>query len=130
MAKTQSIGILIVDDQADVRRALSGLLRLLPDCFLAAEASDGREALSLAFQLRPDVVLMDINMPEMDGFETTKQLLQLLPNTNVIILTQHDSPQAVDAAKSAGALGFLAKSDTRKLSSAIAAVSKGQTYFP
>jgi two-component system NarL family response regulator len=130
MANTQSIGILIVDDQADVRRALSGLLSMLPDCFLAAEANCGREALNLATQLRPDIILMDVNMPEMDGFETTKQLRQIMPDAKVIIFTQHDSPQAVDAAKSAGASGFLAKSDTRKLSSAIATVSKGLPYFP
>jgi DNA-binding NarL/FixJ family response regulator len=130
MANTQSIGIVIVDDQADVRRALSGLLKMLPDCFLAAEASSGREALSLAIQLKPDIILMDVNMPEMDGFETTKQLRNIVPDTKVIILTQHDSPQAVDAAKSAGASGFLVKSNTRRLSSAIAAVSKGLPYFP
>ena len=130
MANTQSIGILIVDDQADVRRALCGLLKMLPDCFLAAEANGGREALNLAAQLRPDIILMDVNMPEMDGFETTKQLLLSCPDTKVIILTQHDTLQAVDAAKSAGASGFLAKSDAGKLSSAIAAVSRGLPYFP
>jgi two-component system, NarL family, nitrate/nitrite response regulator NarL len=103
---------------------------LLPDCFLAAEASNGKEALTLAIEIKPDVVLMDVNMPEMDGFETTTQLRKLLPDSKVIILTQHDSPQAVDAAKSAGASGFLVKSDTRQLSSAIATVSKGLPYFP
>jgi DNA-binding NarL/FixJ family response regulator len=130
VANTQSIGVLIVDDQADVRRALSGLLKLLPDCFLVGEADNGLEALSLAFQIKPDIILMDVNMPRMDGFEATNQLRQLLPGTKVLILTQHDSPQAVAAAKGAGACGYLVKSDSRNLSRAIAAVSKGLPYFP
>lgn len=130
MTNTQSIGVLIVDDQADVRRALSGLLKMFPDCFLAGEANDGQEALNLASKIKPDVVIMDVNMPGMDGFEATKQLRKMLPSTKVLILTQHDSPQAVDAAKGAGAHGFLVKSDSRNLSSAIAAVSRGLQYFP
>jgi two-component system, NarL family, nitrate/nitrite response regulator NarL len=130
LANTQSIGVLIVDDQAEVRRALRHLLRMFPDCFLAGEANDGQEALNLATQIKPDIVLMDVNMPVMDGFEATKQLREMLPDTKVLILTQHNSPQAVDAAKGAGAYGFLVKSDSRNLSSAIAAVSKGLPYFP
>lgn len=130
MANTQSIGVLIVDDQAEVRRALSGLLKMLPDCFLAGEADNGLEALNLAFQIKPDIVLMDVNMPRMDGFEATNQLRKLLPSAKILILTQHDSPQAVAAAKGAGACGYLVKSDSRNLSRAIAAVSKGLPFFP
>lgn len=130
MANTQSIGVLIVDDQADVRRALCGLLKMLPNCFLAGEANNGLEALNLAFQIKPDIILMDVNMPRMDGFEATNQLRQLLPSARVLILTQHDSPQAVAAARGAGACGYLVKSDSRNLNSAIVAVSKGLLYFP
>jgi two-component system response regulator DesR len=130
MANIQPIGVLIVDDQPEVRRALSGLLKMLPDCFLVGEANDGHEALDLAPQIKPDLVIMDVNMPGMDGFEATKQLREILPGTKVLILTQHDSPQAVDAAKGAGACGYVVKSDSRNLSSAIAAVSKGLSYFP
>ncbi len=130
MASTQSIGILIVDDQPEVRRALSRLLKMFPECFLAGEANDGQEALNLASQIKPDIVIMDVNMPGMDGLEATKQLRVVVPSTRVLILTQHDSPQAVDAAKGAGAYGYLVKSDSRNLSSAIAAVSKGLQYFP
>jgi DNA-binding NarL/FixJ family response regulator len=103
---------------------------MFPDCLLAGEANDGREALNLALQIKPDIVLMDVNMPEMDGLEATNQLRKLLPDTKVLILTQHDSPQAVAAAKGAGACGYLVKSDSRSLSSAIGAVSKGLQYFP
>jgi len=130
LANTQSIGVLIVDDQADVRRALCGLLKMLPNCFLAGEANNGLEALNLAFQIKPDIILMDVNMPRMDGFEATNQLRQLLPSARVLILTQHDSPQAVAAARGAGACGYLVKSDSRNLNSAIVAVSKGLLYFP
>jgi len=130
LANTESIGVLIVDDQPDVRRALSGLLKLLPGCFLVGEADNGVEALALASQIKPDIILMDVNMPRMDGLEATNHLRQLLPDTKILILTQHDSPQAVAAAKGAGACGYLVKSDSRNLSRAIAAVSKGLPYFP
>jgi DNA-binding NarL/FixJ family response regulator len=130
LADTRAIGILIVDDQADVRRALSSLLKLIPDCLLVGEANDGREALTLAFEIQPDLIIMDVNMPRMDGFEATRKLRQMMPAARVLILTQHDSPQAVAAAKGAGACGYLVKSDSRNLSRAIAAVSKGLPYFP
>jgi len=130
LADTHAIGILIVDDQADVRRALSSLLKLIPDCLLVGEANDGREALTLAFEIQPDLIIMDVNMPRMDGFEATRKLRQMMPGARVLILTQHDSPQAVAAAKGAGACGYLVKSDSRNLSRAIAAVSKGLPYFP
>jgi DNA-binding NarL/FixJ family response regulator len=103
---------------------------MLPNCFLAGEANNGLEALNLAFQIKPDIILMDVNMPRMDGFEATNQLRQLLPSARVLILTQHDSPQAVAAARGAGACGYLVKSDSRNLNSAIVAVSKGLLYFP
>jgi DNA-binding NarL/FixJ family response regulator len=93
-------------------------------------SNDGREALTLAFEIQPDLIIMDVNMPRMDGFEATRKLRQMMPAARVLILTQHDSPQAVAAAKGAGACGYLVKSDSRNLSRAIAAVSKGLPYFP
>ena len=124
------IAIMIVDDQTDVRRALKGLLQMLQDCYVAAEAENGQDALRLAPEIKPDIILMDLNMPEMDGFETTRKLREIVPDAKVIILTQHDSPEVVDAARSARAAGFVAKTKSRELPDAIAAVRKGVPYFP
>lgn len=128
--ETDLLRILIVDDQEPVRRALRGLLRTQPSFQLCGEAQDGLEAVEKARELKPQVVLMDVSMPRLDGLEATRQILKALPETEILILTQHDSEQAARAAKDAGARGYLSKSDARYLISAVETVSRHIPFFP
>jgi DNA-binding NarL/FixJ family response regulator len=94
------------------------------------EASDGREAIAMAQQLKPDVVIVDIGMPHLNGLDTTRQLLQLGPRFKVIVLTITDSDQVIREALSAGARGFVLKSDAaRDLVSAVEALQSNRMFF-
>ena len=103
------IRVLLVDDQAVVRRALRGRLHLEPDLEVVGEASSGSEALTLARELTPDVVLMDIEMPGMDGITATVALLRMVPKTRVVILSIQDDAQTRERALAAGAVAFVEK---------------------
>jgi DNA-binding NarL/FixJ family response regulator len=103
------IRVLLVDDQAVVRRALRARFHLEPDLQVVGEASTGREALALAQTLSPDVVLMDIAMPGMDGIEATAALHRAVPKSAVVILSITDDPQTREQAQDAGAVAFVEK---------------------
>lgn len=103
------IRMLLVDDQAVVRRALRGRFHLEPDLEVVGEASTGSEALSLAQALMPDVVLMDIEMPEMDGIEAAAALRRLVPQSAVVILSIYDDVHTRGRAQAAGAVAFVEK---------------------
>ena len=103
------IRVLLVDDQAVVRRALRARFLLEPDLQVVGEASTGREALTLAQILSPDVVLMDIAMPGMDGIEATAALRRVIPKSVVVILSIHDDAQTRGRAQTAGAVAFVEK---------------------
>jgi DNA-binding NarL/FixJ family response regulator len=103
------IRVLLVDDQAVVRRALRARFYLEPDLQVIGEASTGRKALALAQILSPDVVLMDIAMPGMDGIETTAALHMVVPQSAVVILSISDDPQTRGQAQAAGAVAFVEK---------------------
>src|SRR6202161_2884888 len=122
--------ILLADDHEIVRRGLCSLLQKREGWEVCGEASDGREAVDMAKQLKPDVVIVDIGMPYLNGLDTTRQLLQLDPNFKVIVLTITDSDQVIREALDAGARGFVLKSDAaRDLVSAIEALQRGQMFF-
>jgi DNA-binding NarL/FixJ family response regulator len=111
-----SVEIVIVDDRELFRRMVRSLLETQPDYHICGEAGDGIEAIEKVRQLRPDIVLMDINMPRMDGLEATRIIRREVPKSNVIIVTQNDETVAREQARSANAKGFLTKSDlTRDL---------------
>ncbi len=103
------IRVLLVDDQAVVRRALRGRFQLEPDIEVVGEASTGREALTLAQALMPDVVLMDIEMPEMDGIEATTTLSRVVPKARVVILSIHNDAKTRGRAQAAGAVACVEK---------------------
>ncbi len=105
MLETKPIRVLLVDDHAVVRSGLSAFLTIYDDLELAGEARDGAEALRLCRQLQPDVVLMDLVMPEMDGATATKQIRQACPRTQVIVLTSFREDELVQGALQAGAIG-------------------------
>ncbi len=103
------IRVLLVDDQAVVRRALRTRFDLESDLQVVGEASNGREALTLAQTLFPDVVLMDIEMPVMDGIETTASLRRVVPQSAVVILSIYNDAQTRERAQAAGAVEFVEK---------------------
>jgi len=124
-----TIKILLVDDQALFREGLNTLLSVQPDFEVVDEASNGEEALRLAIQRRPDVILMDMRMPVMDGVTATRRLKTLLPDSKVIVLTTFDDDESVFDGLRAGAVGYLLKDVTsERLGDAIRAAARGE-YF-
>ena len=108
-AGTRTIRLLLVDDRPDVRKGLRIWLALDPNMEVVGEASDGAEAISLARTLRPDVILMDVEMPGMDGISATAALRSAAPQSAVVILTLYDDATTRTLAREAGAAAFVAK---------------------
>jgi len=122
--------ILVADDHEVVRKGLVALLQQQSNWEVCGEAADGREAVEKTRELKPDVVILDIGMPSLNGLEATRQILKLDPQAKVLILTLHDSDQVVRDVLNAGARGFLLKSDAaRDLVAAVEALRRDKTYF-
>lgn len=122
--------VLIADDHPLVLSGLRALLETLDGIDVVGEAVDGRDAVALARSLRPDVVVMDLQMPELDGVEATRQIAERLPGCAVLVLTMHDDDASVFAAMRAGARGYLLKGAAQDdVARAIAAVSRGEAIF-
>jgi DNA-binding NarL/FixJ family response regulator len=124
------IRILLADDHTLIRAGIRGLLEELPGVVVAGEAGDGHEALRLAEQLQPDVVLLDIGMPGLNGLEVAARLTKLDATMRVVILSMHISEEYVLQALRAGAAGYLLKgSAVAELELAVRAVARGETYL-
>ena len=122
--------ILVADDHEVVRRGLCALLQSRPEWEICGEAADGREAVEKSQSLKPEVVIIDIGMPTLNGLEATRQILKANPHMKVLVLTLHDSDQMIREVLDAGARGFLLKSDAaRDLISAVQALRRDNTYF-
>lgn len=106
-----TLRILVVDDHAVVRRGVRGLLEAQPEWEICGEATTGREAVELARRLKPDVVVLDLSLPELNGLDVTQQILKELPQTEVLVLTMHDSEELAQQVLQAGARGYVLKSD-------------------
>ncbi len=129
-APAEKITIIIVDDHAIVRQGLRTYLQLQPDIEVVAEAANGKEALALVGDKLPDIVLMDLVMPVMDGVETTRAVRSLSPNTRVIVLTSFSEDEKVFASIKAGAQGYLMKDvHPSDLVQAIRSVNKGEAQL-
>lgn len=127
MSALASIRVMIVDDQPVVRQGLSTFLLAYDDLDLVAEAAGGLEALALCERHRPDVILMDLMMPEMDGVETTQKVLAQYPKTRIVVLTSFKDDDLVAAALEAGATSYLLKNATAgELAAAIRAAASGR----
>jgi two-component system response regulator NreC len=124
-----ALRILIVDDEKAVRSALGRLLATRGEWEIVGEAVDGAEAIKKAKELKPDVVIMDVTMPEMGGLEATPEVKKALPAAEILIFTQHDSTQMVQEARNAGASGYLLKSQANWLIAAIEALGEHKTFF-
>ncbi len=122
--------ILLADDHEIVRRGLCALLRAQPDWEVCGEAGNGREAVEKALQFKPEVVILDIGMPQLNGLDATRQILRSNPQIKVLILTLYDSDQVVQEVLNAGARGFLLKSDAaHDLVAAVEALRRDKIYF-
>ncbi|MBW4601852.1 DNA-binding response regulator [Dulcicalothrix desertica PCC 7102] len=124
------IKVLLVDDQYLIRQGLRALLELEPDLEIVGEAENGREAIDLIAQLHPDVVLMDMRMPVMDGVGAQREIQQRFSNTKTLVLTTFDDTEYVAAALQYGAMGYLLKdTPSEELAVAIRAVHRGYTHL-
>ena len=124
------IRVLVVDDQRLVREGLTALLELADDLQLVGVAEDGAQAVDLVADQRPDVVLMDLRMPVMDGVEATRRIRRDHPDVEVVVLTTHADDDSVLAALSAGARGYLTKdAGMAEIARAVAAANAGQALL-
>ena len=124
------IRVLLVDDQSIIREGLSSLLQAKQDIEVVGEAENGKLAVEQALKLQPDVVLMDMRMPIMDGIAATRNLQQKAPNVKVLVLTTFDDDDYINQAMKFGAKGYLLKdTPSEELAQAIRAVNKGYTQM-
>jgi len=124
------ITILIADDHDVVRRGIKSLLQAHAGWEVVGEAANGREAIELAIKLRPNVVVLDVTMPDVGGLDATRQILKAVPRVEVLILSMHDSEELVREVLDAGARGYVLKTDTgRDLARGVEAVSEHKPFF-
>lgn len=124
------VRLLVADDQEIVRWGLKALLSSQEGWIVCAEASSGREAVALAAQHKPDIVVMDVGMPVLNGFEATRRIREMLPNAQVLIFSDHYSDQLVREIVDAGARGYVLKSDTcRDVLRAVEALVDHRSFF-
>lgn len=122
--------VLVADDHEVVRAGVRSILKSQPDCEICAEAVTGRQAVTLAEQLKPDVVILDISMPELNGLEAARQILRDVPGVQVLILSMHESEDLVEEILDMGAHGYILKSDAgRELAAAMQALRRREPYF-
>jgi DNA-binding NarL/FixJ family response regulator len=123
-----TLGIVIVDDHSVVRRGVRALLESQPDWQVLAEAQTGREAVEVVKRLQPDIVVIDLSMPDLNGLDATRQILKESPRTEVLVLTMHHSEELVRDVLQAGARGYVLKSDAD--ASLISAVDSLRQHKP
>jgi DNA-binding NarL/FixJ family response regulator len=130
MPQAPELRILIADDQPYMRRAVKSLLESHQGWTVCGEAVDGLEAVSKMAELQPDVVVMDMMMPNLNGLEATRRIHLQFPSARILILTLHDVPELVRLARSAGARGLVLKSESnRLLIAAVEQVGEAGTFF-
>jgi DNA-binding NarL/FixJ family response regulator len=124
------VRILLADDHTILRDGIRALLEDEPDMLVIGEAEDGRTAVKMACQLKPDVVLMDIAMPLLNGLEATRQIKRECPQVNVLILTMHENEEYIRQVLASGAMGYILKdAAARELLEAIHAVQRGEAVL-
>lgn len=124
------IKVIIADDHDIVRLGLASVINSMENIEVVAEASDGPEAVSLYKEIKPDVALIDITMPDLNGIETTTEILKIDPNAKILILTMHINEEYLNQAIKAGALGYLLKDcEKEELSDGIHSVATGKKVF-
>jgi DNA-binding NarL/FixJ family response regulator len=125
------VRIVVADDQEVVRKRVVATLMSRGDLEVCAEASNGKEAVQKAKELNPDLVILDITMPELNGLDAARQIRSFAPNLPILILSVHKSRQVVEEAKKIGVRGYVTKGDAiQKLLLAVDTVLKDETFFP
>lgn len=128
--RANGVRILLADDHDVVRRGLRALLESRPRWEICGEASNGREAIELAEKLKPDVVVIDISMPELNGLEATREIRRKVPDAQVLIFTLHDSEYMAGEAVKVGAHGYVLKSGHESdLLAAVESLADHKTFF-
>ena len=123
--------VLIIDDHEVLRAGVRTLLERNPEIEVCGEASDGLEGVQKTVQLKPDLVILDIDMPVLDGFSTAREISKLSPSIPILLLSLHVAPNLIAIAKSSGASGYVAKNQAAfVLLRAVDTVTHNQTFFP
>jgi len=126
----KSVRILIADDHELFRRGIAAELTQVPGWVVAADAANGRDAVSMAAEIKPDIIVLDLTMPELNGLEAARKIIAADPAARILILTAHESEQVVREVLSAGARGYVLKSDAgRVLVTAVQALLDGRYFF-
>ncbi len=121
--------ILVVDDHPLTRRTVSSLLKLRPDFHIVGEATDGFEAVGQAERLQPDIIILDISLPGLNGIDATRQISRVSPNSRVLFLSHYAGPRMIHEALRVGAIGYVAKTDAGgELLKAIGAVAEDEPF--
>jgi DNA-binding NarL/FixJ family response regulator len=125
-----ALKVLLADDHEILRKGLRSMLEAQRDCEVVGEAGDGRQAVAMAKELNPDVVILDIAMPSLNGLEATRQILKARPQTRVLVLTMHESDPLIREVLDAGARGYVLKTDAgRDLVTAVESLRRNKTFF-
>lgn len=123
--------ILVADDQEGVRRRVVATLQARGDLEVCAEAANGLEAVKKARELKPDVIVLDITMPELNGLEAAREIRSFAPDTPIVILSVHKSKQLIEEARKVGVRGYVTKGEAvQKLVQAVDAVIRDRAFFP
>jgi DNA-binding NarL/FixJ family response regulator len=126
-----TVRVLVADDQEAIRKRVSSIIKSNPNLEVCAEASNGLEAIQKVQESNPDLVVLDITMPELNGLEAARKIKQIAPESPILILTVHKSKQLVEEAKMIGVHGYVTKAEAgQNLLKAIDAVLQNETFFP
>ena len=120
---------LVVEDREDFRRFLCSTLMETTECEIVGEASDGLQAVYQAEKLQPDLILLDLGLPTLNGIQAARRIRQLSPNSKILFVSQNSSPEIAQGALQVGGHGYLVKSDTNELTSAISTVLAGAQFI-
>jgi DNA-binding NarL/FixJ family response regulator len=127
-AEMSALRTLLVDDHLDFRKLLRSMLEEKTGCVVIGEASNGLEAVEQAKEIQPDLILLDLSLPKLNGMEAGRRIRKICPHSKIIFLSQDDSPQIVHGALRLGAAGYLLKSDAIELPLAVNAILQGKVF--
>jgi DNA-binding NarL/FixJ family response regulator len=123
-----ALRILLVDDHLDLRKLLRSILQEKTECVVIGEASDGLDAIEQAKELQPDLILLDVSLPKLNGMVAARRIRKLCPHSKIIFLSQDNSPEIVQEALRLGAAGYLLKSDATELPLGVDTILQGKVF--